>query len=413
MIFPLGGTGGGGGGNMNTATYDPAGLASQLIGEPIEITLAQAATIEAGNDWLDGQFYRITNATGGGVLTGGGGPVLMASKNDSGVVKLQTIGTAFISDNDGGMYVNKVQVGYDWTNDATVLFINDYTNANYFGGIGTSFTSLPWTALSFTGNHFIDLTITTDVAGDCMFSNNTGEFCTVNLVKSNVSGCYIGRNVALTVDGTSTATSYVTDTEIIGGVSCTLTFEDDTVVGSSYFENMTGTFDTGCSLVQCRFECNGENIAMSGLSHSGKTFISGVSSNFEYELDLTDTAIYDATGSGSGSGIITIPSGLEWVGKFIFTGAYAFFDEIKDLTSFVPEVVFVSDATQAGFTTAAAYDMATSTNYQLTAPNWVVALGLFTTIGSTFDHAGAKIPELVIRPMGNFPVISLKTISQN
>ncbi len=60
-IIPQGSGGGGGGGNMSTATYDPAGIARQLLGSPIEITRAQAAVIDAANGWLDGQLYRITN----------------------------------------------------------------------------------------------------------------------------------------------------------------------------------------------------------------------------------------------------------------------------------------------------------------------------------------------------------------
>ena len=105
----------------------------------------------------------------------------------------------------------------------------------------------------------------------------------------------------------------------------------------------------GTVLSDCTFIGAGETLVFpAGYTATGKTFISGVSSNFEYELDLSDTAIYNATTAADGWGKITMPAGLGWVGSFTLSGAFYELSEIANFAPYAGYATFKPDAITGG-----------------------------------------------------------------
>lgn len=114
---------------------------------------------------------------------------------------------------------------------------------------------------------------------------------------------------------------------------------------TGFFSNVTLDLSAGgVVLPDATFIGNGETIVFpAGYSPgSGKTYINGVSSNFPYKLDLGDPTIYDASGGG-GVGKLTIPAGLEFIGKFIFINGYVTCQLIQGLNSWCGAVEFTVD----------------------------------------------------------------------
>ena len=100
----------------------------------------------------------------------------------------------------------------------------------------------------------------------------------------------------------------------------------------------------GTVLSDCTFIGAGETLVFpAGYTATGKTFISGVQSTFEWSLDLTLGAIYNATGGTSGQGLLMIPANTEWVGKFILFNDYGVIENIDNLPTWTPDIIIQAD----------------------------------------------------------------------
>lgn len=264
-----------------------------------EITRAQAATIDTSNggngSWVDGALYRITNPLSPLVNV-----VMMATKDGTGFARLSMIGIATIATGSGYIHV---ECGYSPLTNVIHYIYEPKYNVRIEGS--SSYGVIPLDDALYKNIRLTNVTTSITTPASCGMVNISSINSTISLSSSAISDMNI--------------------------------------------QNVTLIMTASASLTRCNLAGNGETITLpAGYTATGKTFISGVSSNFEYNIDLTDGAIYNATGGGSGGGLLTIPNNLAWVGKYIFYNAFADIEEIANLTHWTDDVVFTSDYSTAG-----------------------------------------------------------------
>lgn len=260
------GSGGGGGtGNMNTSTYDPAGLSRQLLGTAVALTQAEAA---AKTDWLEGQLYCITDPPAPlqlfysfAVLTPDNVYILPGLR-DSGFG--YTINNTLCE----AIYLVTGSAGSE------LKYIKDLTNGVEIGnnGVGSTAKIAEQYRLSGTNCKWINCTTTdTSLLTDASFNNCEFLECTVNA--DGFSGCYI-TNYA----GINDSILFTNKNQFLDGIN--------KGVGRSFsFINTSGLNYTNCTVG------SGKTITIRS-SQTDRYWIADQSS-FQEEFDVADTSLYD------------------------------------------------------------------------------------------------------------------------
>lgn len=384
---------------VDTTTGDPH-LATQYfvntILEPIEITRAQAATHDAANggngDWVEGRTYRITDPAAPLYYV-----ILKAEKDKTGNTRLGKRGDAYTT----GTPTVHVEVGYDVLTN-TIGYIYDQEGNNRIAHT-SSYNVFDFNAPATTNNNdFSNLTLT--LPNYSKINNNVGRNVYILTSNSEISGNSFEGISSATITGTVYSDSYIKYSSF---VASNINVSSDSKITGCNFKNISVT-GAGLTLANCTFIGNGEALTLpTGYSATGKTFISGVSSNFEHELDLTDIAIWDPTGSASGAGLLTIPANFQWIGKFITNaGAFIVIDELDMPTPYIPEVAFECVPTDGAFSINI-YARNTLTNNQVTTSVVGDAMGGVPTFDIYNDIKGRAVIERV----GNFNILSSKSVS--
>lgn len=357
---------------------------------PIEITRATAITMNAANggngSFIDGQLYRITNP-----LTPLSSVTAQAIKDKDGHPRLLTSGKAFTTTSPNV----ELEVGYNaLTNE--IKYVNQPSQRNFISGSPTAYSLFDYTEPTAINNTIRDCFVSMGGGTLNFYSNNTAIGSSIVLNNAELSGSLLTANSSVSITGTSYLTSFVYLSKFR---NANLTLTSDSEVDGCSFENIT-IAGSGIELTNCTFIGNGETITFpTGYTATGKTFISGVSSNFEYELYLDDgVANYNSTAAADGYGVLTIPANLQWVGVFILTNEFAHISEIANFDPWCHSATFQADATSLKFYLNIMYQNTSTTDqierqflYQLSIITGTVGLSVDWT--SSTDYAVVEIKK--------------------
>ena len=262
------GSGGGGGtGNMNTSTYDPAGISRQLLGTAIPLTQAEAV---AKTDYIEGQLYCITDPPA---------PLkefyAFAVLSPDSVYLFPTLdihGFGYTTDDNYclAVFAYNVSAGEEIKSikipAANIEVSTSSPDANA--------TITEQLRLSSANCKWINCT-TTDTSSltDASFSNCEFVSCTVNA--DGFSGCAISN-----YSGLSDSILFTNDNQTIDG------FNKGTGRTISFI-NTSGLSYTNCTVG------SGKTITIRS-SQTDRYWIADQSS-FQEDLDVADTSLYDST----------------------------------------------------------------------------------------------------------------------
>lgn len=275
--------------STNTASGNTKMFINKML-SPIEITRAEASTINTDNGgdgaWLDGRWYRITNP-----LTPLINVTMQALKDSTGFARLTMSGIANIATGSGFIHV---ECGYNPLTNTIYYIYEPKYNVRIEGT--SSYGVIPLDNSNFFNIHFTNITTIIPNEEDAYITNIRASNGTITITSSGLEKCLL-KDVSVTLSGNGFLSK------------CVLLGNDESIVFPS------------------------------GEEYTGKTFISGVSSTFEYELDLTIGSIYDAAAFG-GVGEITIPAGLGFIGKFIPINGFVTCALIQGIDSWCGAVEF-------------------------------------------------------------------------
>lgn len=260
------GSGGGGGtGNMNTSTYDPAGISRQLLGTAIPLTQAEAV---AKSDYIEGQLYCITDPPA--PLKEFYAFAILSPDSVYLFPTLDTHGFGYTVDDNYCLAV----FAYNVTSGEEIKSITIPASNVKVSTNGTNTNAVITEQLRLSGTNIVWYNcVTTATSGLTAntFSNCSFENCTIDA--DSFTGCYI---------------------ENYGGLEDTITFTNNNQYISGLnkargrtisFINTTGLFYQDCTLG------SGKVITIRS-SQSDKYWISDQSS-FQEDLDVADTSLYD------------------------------------------------------------------------------------------------------------------------
>ena len=285
-----------------------------------------------------------------------------------------------------------------------ITYLRDNLNSNILDGDLTAmYTAFQYNNSDYINNKLTQTSLT--ITGTSVISNCTmiGAFITADDVEIN--NVTANKSTSLTLSGTSNLDNYFKNSSAINS---TIGLTNDSKVDGCTFENITISGDS-ITLTRCKIIGNGETITFpTGYTATGKTFISGVSSNFEYELDCSVTpTIYDATGAADGAGLITIPAGLSWVGVFVFINDYPTISEIANLSTYCQSTKFMSNITDGGFIVQY-YPLTASPVANTISRNWTdaaaltVAYDFITAFKGSIEIAKSGTLNNVIKEFAGF-----------